>query len=130
MARIKRILSSVGRLERTVTAGPTSGKMASEHRRSQSRMTNSLTRSVMALATALLAVTTIGAQSGTVSGTFAVNGKDVRLQHISVVTYDTPSQGRLISILASDKPPDHKKFVEYVGPDRRSRFREGGLDRR
>jgi len=80
-------------------------------------MTNSLTRSVMALATALLAVTTIGAQSGTVSGTFAVNGKDVRLQHISAVTYDTPSQGHLISILASDKPPDHKKFVEYVGPD-------------
>ncbi len=43
--------------------------------------------------------------------------KDVPLQHISAVTYDTPSQGRLISILASDKPPDHKKFVEYVGPD-------------
>jgi hypothetical protein len=84
---------------------------------SQIRMMNSLTSSVIAFATALLAGTTIGAQSGTVSGTFAVNGKDVRLQHISVVTYDTPSQGRLISILASDKPPDHKKFVEYVGPD-------------
>jgi len=91
--------------------------MAPDIEGSQMRMMNSLTRSVIAFATALLAVTTIGAQSGTVSGTFAVNGKDVRLQHISVVTYDTPSQGRLISILASDKPPDHKKFVEYVGPD-------------
>jgi hypothetical protein len=80
-------------------------------------MMNSLMRSVITVATALLAATGIGAQSGTVSGTFAVNGKEVRLQHISAVTYDTPSQGRLISVLASDKPPDHKKFLEYVGPD-------------
>jgi hypothetical protein len=80
-------------------------------------MMNSLMKSVMAVATALLAATAIGAQSGTVSGTFAVNGREVRLQHISAVTYDTPSQGRLISVLASDKPPDHKKFLEYVGPD-------------
>jgi hypothetical protein len=74
MARIKRILSSVGRLELTVTR-------QGRHRAKWPRTSK-----------------------------------------------EPNPKGRLISILASDKPPDHKKFVEYVGPDRRSRFREGGLD--
>ena len=75
------------------------------------------TKTATVLAITSLVAATLAAQSGTVSGTFAVNGKDVRLQYVSAVTYETPSQGRLISVLASDKPPDQKKFIEYVGPD-------------
>jgi hypothetical protein len=61
------------------------------------------------------------AQAGKVSGTLAVDGKKVPVQHIAAVTYDTPSQGRLISVLLSDKPPDAKTFNEYtrIGPGER-----------
>ena len=67
---------------------------------------------------ALCAIALIEAQAGQVSGTFTVNGKPVKLTNISAVTYDTASQGRMVSVLASDKPADSKKFQEYtrIGP--------------
>jgi len=47
-----------------------------------------------------------------------VNGTKVSVQHIMAVTYDTPSPGRLISAMVSDKPVDPKMFAEYtrIGP--------------
>ena len=67
---------------------------------------------------AVCAVALIEAQAGQVSGTFTVNGKPLKLTAISAVTYDTASQGRMVSVLASDKPADAKKFQEYtrIGP--------------
>jgi hypothetical protein len=72
------------------------------------------------LVTSLLAGPT-WAQTGTVSGTLVVNGTKVPVQHVTAVTYDTPSPGRLISVLVSDKPADPKTFQEYtrVGPGER-----------
>jgi hypothetical protein len=69
------------------------------------------------VATALLSGVALG-QSGKVSGTLIVNGTKVAVQHITAVTYDTPSPGRLISVLVSDKPADPKAFQEYtrIGP--------------
>ena len=66
----------------------------------------------------LWAIALIEAQAGQVSGTFTVNGKPVKLTNISAVTYDTASQGRMLSVLASDKPADSKTFQEYtrIGP--------------
>ena len=63
---------------------------------------------------ALGAIALIEAQAGQVSGTFTVNGKPVKLTNISAVTYDTASQGRMVSVLASDKPADPKTFQEYT----------------
>jgi hypothetical protein len=67
---------------------------------------------------AMGAVLLIEAQSGHVSGTFTLDGKPVKLTAITAVTYDTASQGRMVSVLASDKPADAKKFKEYtqIGP--------------
>jgi hypothetical protein len=64
------------------------------------------------------AVATAGDAPGKVSGTLVVNGTTVPVQHITAVTYDTPSPGRLISVLVSDKPADPKAFQEYtrIGP--------------
>jgi len=47
-----------------------------------------------------------------------VNGTKVPVQHITAVAYDTPSPGRLVSVLVSDKPADPKPFKEYarIGP--------------
>ena len=66
-------------------------------------------------------VTPAAAQVGKVSGTLIVNGTKVPVQHITAVTYDTPSPGRLISVLVSDKPADPKTFKEYtrIGPGER-----------
>ena len=50
---------------------------------------------------------TLAAQAGKVSGTLVVNAKKFALQHISAVSYDT-AQGRMISVLLSDKPADPK----------------------
>ena len=63
---------------------------------------------------ALSAIALIEAQAGQVSGTFTVNDKPVKLASITAVTYDTASQGRMVSLLASDKPADPKKFQEYT----------------
>ena len=65
-----------------------------------------------------LAITTTGAQQGKASGTLSVNGKKVPVQAIMAVSYNTPSQGRVISVLVSDKAVDPKKFAEYtrIGP--------------
>jgi hypothetical protein len=64
---------------------------------------------------------TAQSQAGKVSGTLTVDGKKIALQHIVAVTYDTPSQGRLISVLLSDRQADAKKFQEYtrIGPGER-----------
>lgn len=51
-----------------------------------------------------LSVSTVMAQPGSVSGTLTVNGTTVAVRHVTAVTYDTPSPGRLISVLVSDKP--------------------------
>lgn len=59
-------------------------------------------------------VVTAGGQPGKVSGTLTVNGAKVTAQHIMAVTYDTPSPGRLISVLVSDKAADPKTFQEYT----------------
>jgi hypothetical protein len=66
----------------------------------------------------LSAITTIGAQQGKVSGTLSVNGKKIPVQAIMAVSYSTPSQGRVTSVLVSDKAVDQKKFQEYtrIGP--------------
>jgi hypothetical protein len=76
-----------------------------------------------ALAVVLLGicVVTLEAQSGKVSGTLTVNGKKIPIQHITAVSYDTPSPGRLVSVLVSDKPADPKTFREYtrIGPGER-----------
>ena len=63
-------------------------------------------------------IAVIEAQAGQVSGTFAVNGTPMKLTSLSAVTYDTASQGRMVSVLASEKPADAKKFQEYtrIGP--------------
>jgi hypothetical protein len=68
-----------------------------------------------------ISVVALEAQSGKVSGTLVVNGKKVPIQHITAVTYDTPSPGRLVSVLVSDKPADSKTFREYtrIGPGER-----------
>ena len=67
---------------------------------------------------ALLGASPAGADSGKVSGTLIVNGTKVPVKHIMAVTYDTPSPGRLISAMVSDKPVDPKMFAEYtrIGP--------------
>jgi hypothetical protein len=64
------------------------------------------------------AAATAGEAPGKVSGTLVVNGTTVPVQHITAITYDTPSPGRLISVLVSDKPADPKAFQEYtrIGP--------------
>ena len=81
-------------------------------------------RLIQVLPVALLALTVPAgtqAPSGKVSGTLLVNGKKVPIQHIAAVTYDTPSPGRLVSVLVSDKPMDPKLFREYtrIGPGER-----------
>jgi hypothetical protein len=63
---------------------------------------------------ALCAIALIEAQAGQVSGTFTVSGNPVKLTNISAVTYDTASQGRMVSVLASDKPADAKTFQDYT----------------
>jgi len=75
----------------------------------------------IAVVLSVIVVATLEAQSGKVSGTLVVNGKKVPIQHISAVTYDTPSPGRLVSVLVSDKPADPKTFREYtrIGPGER-----------
>ena len=75
----------------------------------------------MAVVLSVIVVATLEAQSGKVSGTLVVNGKKVPIQHISAVSYDTPSPGRLVSVLVSDKPADPKTFREYtrIGPGER-----------
>lgn len=79
---------------------------------------------VFAVVLALTAVPLVGIdarQAGKVSGTLVVNGKKIPVQHISAVTYDTASQGRMVSVLVSDKPADPAKFREYtrIGPGER-----------
>jgi hypothetical protein len=68
-----------------------------------------------------IVVASLEAQSGKVSGTLVVNGKKLAVQEITAVTYDTPSPGRLVSVLVSDKPPNPKTFQEYtrIGPGER-----------
>jgi hypothetical protein len=60
-------------------------------------------------------------QPGKVSGSLVVNGTTVPVQHITAVAYDTPSPGRLISVLVSDKPADPEVFQQYtrIGPGER-----------
>jgi hypothetical protein len=67
------------------------------------------------------AAATAGEAPGKVSGTLVVNGTTVPVQHITAVTYDTPSPGRLISVLVSDNAVDPKAFQEYtrIGPGER-----------
>jgi hypothetical protein len=74
-----------------------------------------------ALAVTVALVSSVAAQAGKVSGSLVVNGKKIPVQHVSAVTYDTASQGRMISVLVSDKPPDPKTFREYtrIGPGER-----------
>jgi hypothetical protein len=64
------------------------------------------------------AAATAGDAPGKVSGTLVVNGATVPVRHVTAVAYDTPSPGRLISVLVSDKPADPKAFQEYtrIGP--------------
>jgi hypothetical protein len=71
-----------------------------------------------ALALTFVSVMASTEEPGKVSGTLIVNGTKVSVQHITAVTYDTPSPGRLISVLVSDKPADPKTFQEYtrIGP--------------
>jgi len=73
----------------------------------------------IAMLAALCAVAASAAdQPGTVSGTLVVNGTTVPVRHITAVTYDTPSPGRLVSVLVSDTRVDPKVFQEYtrIGP--------------
>ena len=76
---------------------------------------------ISALAATVCLVSSVAAQTGKVSGSLVVNGKKVPVQHVTAVTYDTASQGRMISVLVSDKPPDAKTFREYtrIGPGER-----------
>ena len=67
----------------------------------------------VAVAAVLLGAPRAGADSGKVSGTMIVNGTKVPIQHVMAVTYDTPSPGRLISAMVSDKPVDPKAFAEF-----------------
>lgn len=62
----------------------------------------------------MIGATAMAGDAGRVSGTLVVNGTKVAVQHITAVTYDTPSPGRLISVLVSDKPADPKTFQEYT----------------
>ena len=71
------------------------------------------TRTLVTLAVALISATLL-AQAGKGSGTMTVNGKKFTFQNISAVTYDTASQGRMISVLLSDKPANPKTFQEYT----------------
>jgi hypothetical protein len=73
---------------------------------------------IVALSGIAVGATAMAADAGRVSGTLTVNGTKVPVQHITAVTYDTPSPGRLISVLVSDKPADPKAFQEYtrIGP--------------
>src|SRR4029450_9927463 len=66
----------------------------------------------------MIGATAMAGDAGRVSGTLVVNGTKVAVQHITAVTYDTPSPGRLIRVLVSDKPADPKTFQEYtrIGP--------------
>jgi len=84
-------------------------------------MKSRIRASAVVLGTTLISVATVGAQPGKVAGTLIVNGTKVPVRHINAVTYDTPSPGRLISVLVSDKPADPKTFKEYtrIGPGER-----------
>jgi hypothetical protein len=75
----------------------------------------------LTLAGMAIGLTAAAADGGRVSGTLVVNGTSVPVQHITAVTYDTPSPGRLISVLVSDKPADPRTFQEYtrIGPGER-----------
>src|SRR5688500_11710777 len=57
------------------------------------------------------------AQGATVSGTIAVDATKIVPKVASAVTYTAPN-GRLISVLLSDKPANPKEFAEMtkVGP--------------
>ena len=65
----------------------------------------------MAVVLSVIVVATLEAQSGKVSGTLVVNGKKVPIQHISAVSYDTPSPGRLVSVLVWTNQPIRRRFV-------------------
>ena len=77
-----------------------------------------LVASAVAMAVVTIGAPAVAAEGGTVSGTLVVNGTTVPVKHITAVTYDTPSPGRLISVLVSDKPADPKAFQDYtrIGP--------------
>ena len=77
-------------------------------------------------AVALASAVSMSAQSGTVSGTLAVNGKKVPVQHIAAVTYDTPL-GRVLSVLVSDKPMNQKTFQEYTRVSPGERYVPGSI---
>ena len=67
---------------------------------------------------ALCSSSSLYAQPAKVAGTLTVNATKIPLQHILAVSYETPSQGRVISVLVSDKPVNPKTFQEYtrIGP--------------
>jgi hypothetical protein len=93
--------------------------MISPRGRSDTELTFSLRlKAITILAGLCAAVATAADPTGKVSGTLVVNGTTVPVQHVTAVTYDTPSPGRLISVLVSDKPADPKTFQEYtrIGP--------------
>lgn len=81
-------------------------------------LTFSLRLNAIAILAGCAAAATAADQPGKVSGTLVVNGTTLPVQHITAVAYDTPSPGRLISVLVSDKPADPKAFQEYtrIGP--------------
>ena len=67
---------------------------------------------------ALCSSSSLYAQPAKVAGTLTVNATKIPLQHIMAVSYETPSQGRVISVLVSDKPVNPKTFQDYtrIGP--------------
>jgi hypothetical protein len=58
------------------------------------------------------------AQPAKVAGTLTVNATRIPLEHIMAVSYETPSQGRVISVLVSDKAVNPTTFQTYtrIGP--------------
>ena len=61
------------------------------------------------------------AQPAKVVGSLIVDTTRIPLQHVMAVSYETPSQGRLISVLVSDRPVNPKTFQDYtrIGPGER-----------
>ena len=60
-----------------------------------------------------LAAALVSAQASKVSGTITVDAKKIPAQAVSAVGYKAPN-GQLISVLVSDKPANHKEFLELT----------------
>lgn len=88
---------NVGRLRRTIDFPPVTAML-----------------NLSATALALVTLTVMTQAPAKVTGTLAVDSTKVVLSHAHAVAYENPSQGRLVSVLLSDRPVNANTFAEYT----------------